>query len=186
MERYSISRDQGYEPVLGIRLSDAIAFCYWLTSHEPKGWYYRLPTIAESNNISVGEEDQGFWTREGNKYQFVWGKGKSQVLKSINPDLLKNSIIKYSDLNQKDKVLLESNVFNLANKISYFDQVFIKLCAIYNEFIDFISSIINRILRHKSELEASYNEVSKQVDFLNDQISNYARKKPNFRTSLKE
>jgi energy-coupling factor transporter ATP-binding protein EcfA2 len=38
---------QGHAPVVGVRPTDAVAFCEWLTQHVPDAWSYRLPDATE-------------------------------------------------------------------------------------------------------------------------------------------
>ena len=40
---YHFPSGQGNAPVLGVRSSDAIGFCAWLSQREPDPWLYRLP-----------------------------------------------------------------------------------------------------------------------------------------------
>src|SRR5438094_391653 len=47
----SFSQGQGRTPVLGVRLSDALAFCAWLTeSDRSNTWQYRLPRLDEQKS----------------------------------------------------------------------------------------------------------------------------------------
>ncbi len=66
---------QGRAPIVGMRPSDALAFCDWLTRRETGGWRYRLPTAAERDSISRqsqarGDMDEpvGYWFVEGRNY----------------------------------------------------------------------------------------------------------------------
>ena len=45
---YQFPAGQGREPVLGVRHSDAEAFCKWLSGREKGEWLYRLPSAAEA------------------------------------------------------------------------------------------------------------------------------------------
>jgi NACHT domain len=111
----------GNAPILGIRRSDASAFCYWLTEHEHDQWRYRLPTaeeIANARKIDVhgkpilnAENNStkpttptlldglpvgtGYWT----KTDFSWAK-ESQVLET---SFLRNYYTE--DLDQPKKFL---------------------------------------------------------------------------------
>jgi energy-coupling factor transporter ATP-binding protein EcfA2 len=75
-QSYRFSPGQGSFPVTGIRSSDAVAFCDWLTGREAGSWYYRLPFIGELKQI--GDDDilnsfpagLGYWSHTG----FVWLK----------------------------------------------------------------------------------------------------------------
>ena len=77
----------GQKPILGMRPSDAKAFCVWLATREGTAWHYRLP--AENNHEweearaqLVGAGDQslgcGFWNDSG--LRLVWVKGKGPTL----------------------------------------------------------------------------------------------------------
>lgn len=44
---YRFSLGQGHAPVLGVRPTDASAFCKWLTAKENGPWRYRLPKEDE-------------------------------------------------------------------------------------------------------------------------------------------
>ncbi len=48
-ESISVPEGQGRGVVLGVRASDARAFCRWLTEQDQEGWQYRLPNADEWN-----------------------------------------------------------------------------------------------------------------------------------------
>ncbi len=59
---------QGRTPVVGVRPSDAIAFCQWLTQREPGEWRYRLPMAGELDTDTLTDLAQarsaaglGYW-----------------------------------------------------------------------------------------------------------------------------
>lgn len=67
---------QGRAPIVGMRPSDALAFCNWLTRREAGGWRYRLPNAAEQDSISRqrqarGDTDEpvGYWFIESQGYK---------------------------------------------------------------------------------------------------------------------
>jgi energy-coupling factor transporter ATP-binding protein EcfA2 len=70
---------QGQTPVLGVRPSDAAAFCTWLTERESGLWSYRLPRTGElekAGNENIANrlsEGTGYWLDRGEG--FVWAKG---------------------------------------------------------------------------------------------------------------
>jgi hypothetical protein len=60
---------QGQAPVVGVRYSDAQAYCRWLTERDPDGWRYRLPRVGELegsravlDGLSAGG---GYWAATG-------------------------------------------------------------------------------------------------------------------------
>ncbi len=77
---------QGRTTLLGIRPSDASAFCEWLTQLEQGVWRFRLPRVDELKNTE-GEErglvrltaDSGYWLEEGQG--IGWAKEVSPLLK---------------------------------------------------------------------------------------------------------
>jgi hypothetical protein len=51
----TIVEDQGNNAVLGVRASDARAFCQWLTEQDTEGWRYRLPVLDEWDELEGSE-----------------------------------------------------------------------------------------------------------------------------------
>ena len=116
--------NQGRAPVLGVRPSDAVAFCEWLTERESDGWLYRLPHQGEFEQDMGGEIKKrklvagtGFWIDQGTK--FVWANGgPRQFDKSIQERLdryydLTNTFVDNLDLDYFDPLARELN-FDLA------------------------------------------------------------------------
>jgi energy-coupling factor transporter ATP-binding protein EcfA2 len=61
---------QGHKPVLGVRASDALAFCEWLTRRDSGEWRYRLPWLgrhsheaASGTYLARGARGSGYWGR---------------------------------------------------------------------------------------------------------------------------
>ena len=73
---YKFPDGQAQAPILGIRLSDARAFCEWQTQRDTNGWYYRLPTPDEALAQPLAPVDLsplGYWTLgKNNEAQFTW------------------------------------------------------------------------------------------------------------------
>jgi energy-coupling factor transporter ATP-binding protein EcfA2 len=77
----------GQQPVLGIRYSDAAAFCTWLTDRESSPWDYRLPKSGELQEIRaqlVGSGEPppgcGFWFDAGERTKLAWVKQRGPNL----------------------------------------------------------------------------------------------------------
>jgi hypothetical protein len=52
------------EPILGVRFTDALTFCNWLTKRESGGWKYRLPNMEEAHTFPLkptGKNSLGYW-----------------------------------------------------------------------------------------------------------------------------
>jgi hypothetical protein len=74
---YQFPKGKAREPILGVRLDEANAFCDWLASREAGEWGYRLPTLAEAKdhttNLIFDYPPCGYWTIEKDmSHQFVW------------------------------------------------------------------------------------------------------------------
>jgi hypothetical protein len=61
---------QGRMPVLGVRASDALAFCEWLTRRDSGEWRYRLPWLGRHSHEAAsgtclvrGTRGSGYWGR---------------------------------------------------------------------------------------------------------------------------
>jgi NACHT domain/TIR domain len=66
-ETVSFPKGSGKAPILGVRRSDAEAFCAWLTERDPQGWRYRLPfteelPVQEPEQWKILESEAGYWT----------------------------------------------------------------------------------------------------------------------------
>ena len=69
--------EQGRTAVVGVRPSDALAFCAWLTARETRGqWRYRLPrageltAVIQQSRAQNGPRDQaGYWYQDGSAYK---------------------------------------------------------------------------------------------------------------------
>src|SRR5688500_16804826 len=61
---YQFPKGQAREPILGVRYSDAEAFCEWLTNRENGEWKYRLPSQQEAKDYLLTTFIQvplGYW-----------------------------------------------------------------------------------------------------------------------------
>jgi hypothetical protein len=70
---YQFPAGQAREPILGVRHSDAGAFCEWLAGREKGDWKYRSPTMQEADNFLINylnRSSLGYWVN--NDYQFAW------------------------------------------------------------------------------------------------------------------
>ncbi len=70
---YQFPKGQAREPILGVRHSDAVAFCDWLTQRENQGWKYRLPTQEETTNFPINLLRHGpLGYLENKEFEFAW------------------------------------------------------------------------------------------------------------------
>jgi hypothetical protein len=66
---------QARAPILGVRASDAKAFCEWLSRREAGEWHFRLPNSDEAAGYPIETSNgppSGFWTLDRKDYQFAW------------------------------------------------------------------------------------------------------------------
>lgn len=74
---YQFPERQAREPILGMRYSDAVTFCGWLTNRNSNNWHYRLPADAEAKEYLLKLNNNllpfGYWIMGNDKqYQFAW------------------------------------------------------------------------------------------------------------------
>lgn len=61
---YEFPAGKALEPIVGVRRSDAVAFCDWLAKREGESWKYRLPTQEEASKFRIYPPKQsllGYW-----------------------------------------------------------------------------------------------------------------------------
>lgn len=62
---YHFLKGKGLSPVVGVRPSDAIAFCEWLTLRDKEGWHYRLPEQDEAEPTeALHSGNVGYWFQD--------------------------------------------------------------------------------------------------------------------------
>jgi hypothetical protein len=58
----------GSDPVVGTRPSDANAFCAWMTARDTGEWYYRIPTVVETQGdkaLHRANDIGSYWVQSG-------------------------------------------------------------------------------------------------------------------------
>ncbi|MCK4452113.1 MAG: SUMF1/EgtB/PvdO family nonheme iron enzyme, partial [Anaerolineae bacterium] len=107
---YRFAEGEGHKPVVGVRPSDAVAFCEWLTERETGPWRYRLPERGEIEADGVGAvfEDEGgigYWCASG---EISWLAVSNVVQSGFTRELLYEKIaadiVRALDLN-RDRAL---------------------------------------------------------------------------------
>lgn len=75
-------------PILGVRPSDAIAYCEWLARREGDRWRFRIPSKQEGDNLPIKlsiQEPLGYWvTWTDHQAQFTWIGSPPQDAREIN------------------------------------------------------------------------------------------------------
>jgi hypothetical protein len=82
---YQFPKGQAREPILGVRQSDATAFCEWLTNRKGKEWKFRLPTKNEASSYPLKPLSRrllGYWISQYS--QFKWARAVPENAQTIN------------------------------------------------------------------------------------------------------
>ncbi len=118
--------------VLGVRPSDAVAFCAWLTQRESSVWRYRLPREGEHEAAKESASDQprvGYWTNEGKG--FMWIKGSSRVSDSVRQEPDNSGMPLGLDLLHTETVALaEADTFDLSCIENAFADASTRICVL--------------------------------------------------------
>lgn len=89
---YQFPKGQAQAPILGVRYSDAVAFCDWLTQREGQELNYRLPISIEAKKTKlVLDRHPGsicYWIiNQENKDRFIWSHQHSADSRAAVPNL---------------------------------------------------------------------------------------------------
>jgi hypothetical protein len=73
---YQFPAGQARTPIVGVRFSDAAAFCEWLTQTDERKWTYRLPAFTETEQYPLMKSSHsplGYWIiTQDCEAQFAW------------------------------------------------------------------------------------------------------------------
>ncbi|NER49271.1 MAG: SUMF1/EgtB/PvdO family nonheme iron enzyme [Symploca sp. SIO1A3] len=94
---YRFPPGDSQKPITGVRASDAVEFCEWLTQqHSELGFRYRLPTVAEAEMYPAIEQQIGCWCNdrgkkvvvgiEATRWQYWHSKLTEVVVLNLNRD----------------------------------------------------------------------------------------------------
>jgi hypothetical protein len=165
-------RGQWLKPVLGVRLSDANAFCHWLSAQEETSdWHYRLPTPQETQDIVVvGEAGRGYWIKDGDAHKIIWvkeGPLQSSILSQGRLDDLSaqdNSFIVQDDLEPEyaPSLALAHMLMDVCRKHEKLVTLLVLSCNRIREHQDFLSKKYNRANDHKKKLDKEIDQVKAQ------------------------
>jgi hypothetical protein len=105
---YQFPAGQARTPIVGVRFSDAKAFCEWLTQREAGKWSFRLPTSAEAEQCPLTElarSPLGYWTvGQDDEVQFAW-----VGVPTINPRALTLDLVSALDFGLYNHRAIDSN-----------------------------------------------------------------------------
>lgn len=123
---------QAGSPVLGVRLSDAVAFCAWLTARESGIWRYRLPKAGSEYKLSRALENTIYWVDDGTKGTRLRETLSSEmIVREVQKQITSRGTSPYkligvrtlvSDLIRdlaRDLVQLNNRLFDLGRNLDY-------------------------------------------------------------------
>lgn len=157
------SGGQGLHPVLGVRPSDANAFCKWLSAQESGPWRYRLPTFEEAKDISVRQVNTGYWiddsSNDGNTDRFVWSREELHPSYILNQD-------RVNDLSDQDNsFVLQTKLKPEEDKYETYITFARKLTDVYSGYealIEHLKLISNLFHKHEQFLLDNCNRIDEQ------------------------
>jgi hypothetical protein len=125
---YQFPDGQGKEPILGVRNSDATAFCDWLTNREGKDWKYRPPVQQEVGFSPLpepaGNNLLGYWIENEPKFTWVGSIPKNargntlDTAKTIALDYVRQHLYDVSRSSDFQMLLDWGRLFNLPFSIA--------------------------------------------------------------------
>lgn len=186
---YRFPAGQGQAPVLGVRPSDALAFCEWLTEHDLEGWSYRLPTsddIAKMKQSNEQKDDfpeqSGYWANEGTT--FFWAKGNPAV-DGLQEQLADAFLKDYERLFQQPFSTTEPRQRDLAAKAAIIQKVGAAR-AYCHDLVGKLSSIRKQIRTNEQQLRHSLFNARTQTQELRTQLNISQRRIKSAENKLQE
>jgi NACHT domain len=175
---------KGLDPILGLRPSDANAFCTWLTARASDAWHYRLPISEETQNLSLGEAGIGYWIDNGKG--FVWVKEGPLSLNNIS----QRQLDEFNRLSAQDdysalKTPPNPEEHDLANCI-FFAGRLIALQNHHKHLVELLIPIRERIAKRESILQDNHNRTRKRKEDLENKITSVRIKKAESEKTLKK
>ena len=94
---YQFPEGQAREPILGVRHSDAGAFCAWLTNRDASEWNYHLPTEENAEQFPKKASDQrqlGYWLNV--EHKFAWVIPVPNNIRGINREHIHGRVLVFT------------------------------------------------------------------------------------------
>lgn len=158
---YQYPAGQAKEPILGVRFSDAVGFCNWLTGRDDEYWKFRLPSLEEALTYKANSIAQnkpiGYWVNipdDGHKISWLdpvpnnsRSLDYSDVIKLISPDTRKHIERMVRTINLDEKV--ERVVNKASNHAFDLDNM--------RTFIEYLAEFISETNHEVSDLSADHD-----------------------------
>jgi len=111
---YKFRKGKAKEPILGVRHSDATAFCEWLTKREEGDWHYRLPTLEGTNKYRLMNQSYlilGYWTKANTTQRnFAWIGNSPFNPRGIQPTIFKDLEFQHEKEERNPKISIQNTV----------------------------------------------------------------------------
>lgn len=165
----------GQASVLGVRPSDALAFCIWLTERDQENWRYRLPHASEVKQVeeSMNEEGKvvigtGYWINNGKG--FAWVRGNPVISTEMIQETMDRSCA--SDLQQA--LTYSPNLENegereLAKSLSGARDL-AEISSLTSQLVVILNSVRDRIRAQDRSLAAKLADAKKNVNQLENKL----------------
>jgi|GEM_PF-2655627 energy-coupling factor transporter ATP-binding protein EcfA2 len=157
-KEHRFASGQGLLPVLGVRPSDANAFCNWLTERDPSGAYrYRLPKISAHEQEKIGGVRRGtvYWMRKDTGFTWEGELPNNVTLEQLKPFYEKDTLARdhYFAVYRSDN--LREHI-TLANTLIDIRHWSVELASV-------LTSIYQIIADHTESVETNYKKVQQMV-----------------------
>ncbi len=158
---------QANTPLLGMRFSDAIAFCQWLSARNTGEWQFRLPTLVEARSYPLyvdNNRNVGYWvvaTPEQSKFFVLASHNKSTLqTREVFNDLRENHAVDFDSMFDRARSINSDAVMSID---PYNETDIVKARALYRG--------LDRDIRDLSRVRSN----SQARDFSSELALAYAR-----------
>jgi len=161
---YQFPSGKGKEPILGVRHSDAVTFCAWLTQREHNNWRYRMATKTEAKKYLIKpnrvSSPLGYWTANTNdQIPFMWINPILDNPRMVDPKLV-HELNRIRNLELSYKHEYECELAEERERIGSLDRV---LGQDRNRALDYLD-ISRKHAYHRHDFNRTYVRV---LDLIN-------------------
>lgn len=155
---YQFPEGQAREPIVGVRPSDAIAFCEWLTQSKGEGWRYRIPLDEEAKSFPLSDSDTnhfGYWvTVSPDLPLMIYRTSKAEsgltfTINTVNDDAVAKAFAKNPNINFVDKDINYSRYCTYARVLALARET-------SNDLVNAINRAVTRDLSRYSDIEKNF------------------------------
>jgi NACHT domain len=134
---------EAFTPVRGVRASDALAFCEWLSSHVGGGYRIRVPKAEEANRYPAVQLGLAAWCEESGNVTLIGSPVPGLQLLAFENFIHKAAVSQFHHQ-------IPENYGNLT--LAYIDNVFDEVCK-----LDFIYRVLSSLGKRLNASFGSYD-----------------------------